>query len=145
MGFDRSDLTVEPLDWRLGVHRLHHGPMHTLMAFHVLLRCYADKPAARANGPVRPSAMPMTTSRTICVPVKCFSVWGASVKNLISVLICWNNGWNARNFCLHVAGELLALRGKSLRVAELNKTGIARMDAGQALGVLDRAPVLLDP
>src|SRR5438093_13439540 len=35
-----------------------------------------DKPAASANGTVRPSAMPMTMSRTVAVPVKWRSMWG---------------------------------------------------------------------
>src|SRR5260221_41735 len=35
-----------------------------------------DRPAARANGTVKPSAMPMTTSRTFSPAVKCFSTWG---------------------------------------------------------------------
>ena len=34
-----------------------------------------DKPAARANGTVRPSDIPMTMSRTVSVPVKWRSVW----------------------------------------------------------------------
>src|SRR6516162_9031450 len=36
----------------------------------------AERPAARAKGTVRPSAMPMTTSRTVSDPVKCFSTCG---------------------------------------------------------------------
>src|SRR5438477_9599093 len=35
-----------------------------------------DRPAAKANGTVRPSAMPMTTSRTNAEEVKCFSTCG---------------------------------------------------------------------
>src|SRR5260370_34697030 len=37
-----------------------------------------DNPAARANGTVRPSAIPMTTSRTNSEAVKCFSTCGVS-------------------------------------------------------------------
>jgi hypothetical protein len=36
-----------------------------------------DRPAASAKGTVRPSDMPMTTSRTISDPVKCCSKCGA--------------------------------------------------------------------
>ncbi len=36
----------------------------------------AESPAASANGTVRPSAMPITTSRTVSVAMKCFSTWG---------------------------------------------------------------------
>src|SRR4051812_37212127 len=35
------------------------------------------RPAARANGTVKPSDMPMTTSRTVSEPVKCCSTCGA--------------------------------------------------------------------
>src|SRR5450631_3792637 len=35
-----------------------------------------DSPAARAKGTVRPSAMPMTTSRTVSPAVKWCSWWG---------------------------------------------------------------------
>ena len=33
-----------------------------------------DSPAARANGTVKPSDMPMTMSRTVSDAVKCFSM-----------------------------------------------------------------------
>ena len=33
-------------------------------------------PAANANGTVRPSAIPMTVSRTTSLDVKCRSMWG---------------------------------------------------------------------
>src|SRR3989442_15440439 len=35
-----------------------------------------ESPAARANGTVRPSDIPMTMSRTVLPAVKCFSTWG---------------------------------------------------------------------
>ena len=35
-----------------------------------------DRPAARANGTVRPSAIPITMSRTASDEVKCFSTCG---------------------------------------------------------------------
>src|SRR5450631_1011890 len=38
----------------------------------------ADRPAASANGTVNPSAIPMTTSRTLSEAVKCFSIWGTA-------------------------------------------------------------------
>ena len=34
-----------------------------------------DRPAARANGTVRPSDMPITMSRTSSLAVKCRSTW----------------------------------------------------------------------
>src|SRR5664279_1085044 len=37
-----------------------------------------ESPAARANGTVSPSAMPMTTSRTVSLEVKWCSMWGVS-------------------------------------------------------------------
>ena len=36
----------------------------------------AESPAASANGTVRPSAIPITTSRTDSDAAKCFSMWG---------------------------------------------------------------------
>jgi hypothetical protein len=36
----------------------------------------AESPAASANGTVKPSAIPITTSRTDADPVKCFSTCG---------------------------------------------------------------------
>src|SRR2546428_652743 len=36
----------------------------------------SESPAARANGTVRPSDIPMTMSRTVLPAVKCFSTWG---------------------------------------------------------------------
>jgi hypothetical protein len=36
----------------------------------------AESPAARAKGTVKPSAIPITTSRTDSEPVKCFSRCG---------------------------------------------------------------------
>jgi hypothetical protein len=38
----------------------------------------ADSPAASAKGTVKPSAMPMTASRTVAEPVKCFSICGVA-------------------------------------------------------------------
>src|SRR5580704_16162361 len=37
-----------------------------------------DRPAASAKGTVRPSAMPMTISRTVSDAVKCFSTCGVT-------------------------------------------------------------------
>src|SRR5579864_7634492 len=43
-----------------------------------VLTTAAERPAARAKGTVRPSAMPITTSRTDSVAVKCFSICGVA-------------------------------------------------------------------
>src|SRR5438067_3285158 len=43
-----------------------------------------DSPAARANGTVRPSDIPMTTSRTDSEAVKCFSTWGDRGISIVS-------------------------------------------------------------
>src|SRR5260370_28339274 len=40
-----------------------------------------DMPAAKAKGTVRPSAMPMTTSRTLALAVKCDSTCGVAGIN----------------------------------------------------------------
>ncbi len=47
-------------------------PAVTTMAFEATA---PDKPAASANGTVKPSDMPMTMSRTDAEAVKCFSMW----------------------------------------------------------------------
>jgi len=39
------------------------------------------RPAARANGTVNPSDIPITTSRTASLEVKCFSTCGVSGTN----------------------------------------------------------------
>src|ERR1700690_657735 len=41
-----------------------------------LLVAIAERPAAKANGTVNPSDMPMTMSRTVAEAVKCFSICG---------------------------------------------------------------------
>ena len=41
-----------------------------------------ESPAARANGMVSPSAIPMTTSRMVAPAVKCFSMWGVEPPGL---------------------------------------------------------------
>jgi hypothetical protein len=46
----------------------------------------AARPAANANGTVRPSAIPITTSRTISVAVKCFSMWGVAGMGVSSAV-----------------------------------------------------------
>jgi hypothetical protein len=43
----------------------------------------AESPAARANGTVKPSAIPITTSRTDAEPVKCLSTCGVAGKTCL--------------------------------------------------------------
>ena len=53
-----------------------------------------DIPAASANGTVRPSAMPMTTSRTVSPPVKCFSTC-CMAQSCPDTAVRGKQGWGA--------------------------------------------------
>ena len=59
-----------------------------------VLATAAERPAASANGTVRPSAIPITTSRTLSEEVKCFSMCG--VAGTGTLLVGWNSWWSSK-------------------------------------------------
>ena len=68
----------------------------------LVLLTAADRPAASAKGTVSPSAMPITTSRTVSVVVKCFSTCGRGHDFLLGREI-----WEAnRRLSIHAFGRL---------------------------------------
>jgi hypothetical protein len=77
-----------------GINRRHASESHrdragddfgeTAVTITLVDETAAARPAASAKGTVRPPAMPITTSRTVSVAVKCFSTWGLAGMTGIS-------------------------------------------------------------